>query len=237
MDGRVLIVGWDPASVGSSVRSVQLYDPATGKLTAAELPPGTLVRGAWSVALLPDGRVLFFDGNDDGLQAEVYDPVADAWKLGATTTSRWAFATTVFPDGQVLIAGGKVGSRGNNDGSLSTAEMWDPVSATFSIAGDMGAGRTGGSATLLPDGRVLMTGGRDHHHTLDGAGRPDEYPAPQMWDSVSRTFSPAGTMAAQRSSHTATLLEDGRVLLVGGVTPLPDRNVPDLPAAELYIGP
>jgi hypothetical protein len=44
-------------------------------------------------------------------------------------------------------------------------------------------------------------------------------------------------MAAERSGHTATLLEDGRVLIVGGVTRSPDRSDAIPPFAELYVGP
>ena len=69
-------------------------------------------------------------------------------------------------------SGGKAGSNSFNDESLSSAETWDPVSGAFSAAGDMGAGRTNGSATLLPDGRVLIAGGHDHRHSADRTGLP-----------------------------------------------------------------
>ena len=235
-DGRAIIVGWQPDNIGLPQRAVQLYDPATGSLTAVDLPSGVLSRGPQGATLLPNGRVLVLDGNEDVLQAEVYDPVANTWELGASTTGRQAFSMTVA-DGVVLLAGGKVGSHSSNDESLATVETWDPISGTFSAVGDMLEARAGHTATLLPDGRVLVTGGIDHRHQGDGSALANKGAVPELWDPASDTFSPAGTMAAQRSGHTATLLADGRVLLVGGVTRSPDRDEPVPPFAELYVGP
>ena len=168
----------------------------------------------------------------------MYDPVADTWELGATTTGREAFATTVLPDGQVLVAGGKARQPSSSTMSpLATAETWDPVSGTFSPAGDMGAGRSGGCRDA-PAGRPRA----DRRRASTTATRrtaPDcrtSIRHRELWDPESRTFSPAGTMAAQRSGHTATLLDDGHVLLVGGVKRLPDRDVPVPPFAEVYVG-
>jgi hypothetical protein len=87
---------------------------------------------------------------------------------------------------------------------------------------------------MLADGRVLITGGYGYEGT-----RRDHpaHPAPEVWDPVSGTFSPAGSLAVDREGHTATLLDDGRVLLVGGVRRSPDRDDPIPPSAELYVGP
>ena len=169
---------------------------------------------------------------DPTVHATVYDPVADTWDPAGETIAGQEFSTTGLPDGRVLVAGGV--SYHSDDGTMAAARIWDPVSGTFLATGDMASARAGHAGTLLPDGSVLVTGG---YYYSDQEGTPQVGPlAPELWDPRSGTFSPAGTMAASRSGHTATPLGDGRVLLVGGVTRSPDRTDPVPPFAELYLG-
>jgi hypothetical protein len=107
-DDRVLVVGWDPSRIDDSMRSLQLYDPISGSLSAIDVPPGILELVVRSATLLPDGRVLFLDGDDDVLEAIAYDPASDAWEREGTTPPRIAFTATVA-HGLVLIAGGRAG--------------------------------------------------------------------------------------------------------------------------------
>jgi hypothetical protein len=147
-DDRVLVVGWDPSRIDDSMRSLQLYDPISGSLSAIDVPPGILELVVRSATLLPDGRVLFLDGDDDVLEAIAYDPASDAWEREGTTPPRIAFTATVA-HGLVLIAGGRAGG-GSWNPSLATAEVWDPVAGEFSATGDLGGGRTRHAATLQP---------------------------------------------------------------------------------------
>jgi len=79
---------------------------------------------------------------------------------------------------------------------------------TFSPTGSLAESRAGHTATLLPDGRVLVVG---------GSGGPSHLRASaEVWDPATGTFGPAGSLLVPRSGHTATLLSDGRVLVVGG---------------------
>ena len=84
----------------------------------------------------------------------------------------------------------------------------------------MATARHSHTATILPDGDVLVAGGRDASTTFTSAER---------YDAVSRTWSPAGSMAGQRERHTATLLPNGNVLVVAG-----QLNGNSLATAELY---
>jgi hypothetical protein len=113
----------------------------------------------------------------------------------------------VLPGGHVLVAGGE-----NRDGDdVASAFLYDLGPGGWAAAGGpSNAPGDGHTATLLPGGRVLVTGGE-----IPSVGAPVA-PASFLFDPVSTTWSPTGRPAMARSDHTATLLADGRVLTVGG---------------------
>ena len=106
-----------------------------------------------------------------------------------------------------------VGGRWSNGATLvirASAEVWDPATDSVSPAGTLARERYDHTATLLPDGRVLVAGG--------SSGRdPDVAPIAslEVWDPRTSTFSPAGQLRTARSGHAALLLGDARVLIVG----------------------
>jgi WD40 repeat protein len=110
---------------------------------------------------------------------------------------------TLLPDGRVLVIGGS-----DDDGTLSSAEVWDPATGSFSPAGSLVEPRAHHIATLLPDGRVLVVGGTDESETL-------VTPA-EIWDPVTGTCSPAGTLGQELVWPIAALQPDGRVVVLGG---------------------
>jgi hypothetical protein len=88
------------------------------------------------------------------------------------------------------------------------AETESPASGSFSQVGSLAEARYAHTASLLPDGRVLVIGGRgEDDNTIASA---------EAWDPATGTFGPSGPLAKARDGHTATLLPDGRVLVVGG---------------------
>jgi WD40 repeat protein len=184
----------------------------------------SVARGGHTATLLQDGRVLVAGGSWDG-SAELYDPATGAFgPTGRLNAIRTAGATaTLLPDGRVLVAGGSDDSAAQQP--LASAELYDPRTGTFMPTGSMAKARSGQSATLLSDGRVLIAGG------FDSAG--GVLSSAELYDPMTGMFTPTGPMARARSEQTATLLRDGRVLLVGGSNGL---TVPDSAAssAELY---
>jgi hypothetical protein len=126
------------------------------------------------------------------------------------TSGRVAHTSTLLPDGKVLITGGAV-IYGVN--TLNTAELYDPVANTFtSLTSKMKALRAGHTATLLPSGRVLITGGFsliDRVGTVLGSA--------ELYDENVKSFTllPA-KMPRVREFAAAALLPNGLVLMTGG---------------------
>jgi hypothetical protein len=145
---------------------------------------------------------------------------------GSLLTSRTGHTATRLVDGRVLITGGD--SSGNTAPYLRSAEIYDPNTGVFSFTGDMVVRRGSHTATLLNNGKVLIAGGFDQYstdHTLSST---------EIFDPATGQFELAGNMTVKRAWHTATLLNDGRVLITGGF----DNKVPVfgtyLRLAEIY---
>lgn len=158
--------------------------------------------------LLPNGRVFVI--GDSNASGEVYDPANGTWTLtGNINIPRSGHTTTLLQNGKVLIAGGT--------GASAMAEIFDPNATdpvtgrpgAFSLTGSLAIGRTGHSATLLLDGRVLIVGG-------DGVASVQA----ELYDPVNGTFALTGVLNDGRLLHTATLLLDGKVLIAGGLSGL-----------------
>jgi hypothetical protein len=117
---------------------------------------------------------------------------------------------TRLPDGRVLVVGGWTRTSGG-EVIHSSAELWDPATGSFAPAGSLAEARARHTATLLADGRVLVVGGAG---TTDGGVAIRS--AAEIWDPDSVSFAWAGSLHEGRFDHTATLLADDSVLVVGG---------------------
>ena len=175
-------------------------------------------------SLLPDGTVLIVGENP----AEIFDPVSSTFALTGTMISNvyrfgtfWHTATSLS-DGKVLVTGG------NDDmtcGGFANAEVYDPSTGAFQGVGHMTTPRDIHTATLLRDGTVLIAGGGD------GWCGAWTYDTAELYNPATRSFLRNGAMTESRSGHTATLLNDGTVLLAGGFSYWPCKQ---LRSAELY---
>jgi len=192
--------------------------------------PLVVGRQIHTATTLADGRVLVaggFDDRDGALaSAVIFDPTKNAFSpTGSLAEARGWHTATLLADERVLIAGGGPPSWATGQGPfLASAELFDPTTGTFSPTGSMTSRRTGHTATLLANGRVLIAGGND----TDGHG----VASAELYDPRTGTFSATGSMTSARTFHTATLLTDGRVLITGGVTN--GSPAPSLASAELY---
>ncbi len=134
--------------------------------------------------------------------------------IGPMTMPRGGHTATVLRDGRVLIVGGDTALNAHT----ATAEIFDPVTNTFSPTGSLNAPRTGHSATLLPDGRVLVIAGYNNTGLLGDAEIYD--PATGQWTVTQPNF-------AHGVVHIATLLKDGRVFVMAGSQPSGSSGLDD----------
>jgi Galactose oxidase, central domain/Kelch motif len=167
-------------------------------------------RSGHTATLMPDGKVLIAGGmrrNQDFYKsAELYDPATGKFRpTGEMNERRVGHIAVLLRSGKVLIAGGFVGHD-----TTDSAELYDPASAKFTtVASKMTARRGDPSATLLADGDVLIAGGADRD-------TPGGISSAEVFHAASMMFQAVGPMHFARISHTSTLLNNGRVLIVGG---------------------
>lgn len=226
--GKVLVAGGQGRS--GLTNSAELYDPATGTWTAT----GALNEARYvnTVTLLPDGKVLVAGGFGwSGFlnSAELYDPATGKWTTtGSLTTVRGNTVATLLLNGKVLIAGGRyenfsIDPRGL-DLHLASAELYDPPTGKWTATGALTTRREGHTATLLPNGKVLVAGGKHYDDNWISLASAELYdPATGMWSAT-------GPLNTARAVHTATLLPNGKVLVAGGY----DSDFKNLSSAESY---
>jgi hypothetical protein len=230
-NGSVLIVGGGSGAFLTPVATAQCdrYNPYT-RLFAADAPMGT-PRTLHTATLLMDGRVLVTGGSltlGVGINnTELYDPALMQWTSGPNMSiTRIAHTATRLPDGRVLLAGGTstfnipVGSTNYLpifQGSLASAEIYDPSTGLIAPTGNlMSQARMAHAAVNLADGRVLLCGGIRGGQTVFGVGAPLYAQTADIFDPATNLFTSVTGPTIPRVTHTADLLPDGRVLMIGG---------------------
>jgi hypothetical protein len=207
--GKVLIAGGE-CTIGydwdyeiCTTASAEVFDPAAGAFSRTG--GMTAARSYHTATLLPNGKVLIAGGGI--ASAELFDPATGIFAMtGSMSAVRSGHAATLLSDGRVLITGGF-----SVDSSLSTAEVYDPQTGTFSPAAGthMTQPRTRHTATRLTNGYVLIAGGE---------GSDDSYTTAELFDPVTGTFTATGSLSHSRYASAASLLGNGTVLITGGST-------------------
>lgn len=227
--GQVLVAGGYSSIDGSNgiaMQSAELYEPSRKTFTAL----GNMVsaRGSHTATLLANGKVLLTGGagqvdlNFIQATAELFDPATRSFSMtGVMSIPRAGHTATLLGTGKVLVAGGAM-----SDGlTTASAELYDPATGTFTLTGAMNEPRLAHTATLLPNGKVLVIGG------MSATTYPLEMlRSAEIYDPKSGLFTTTGSMGTERASHTAALLENGSVLVAGGLDP----NGDPIPSAEVY---
>jgi N-acetylneuraminic acid mutarotase len=225
-DGDVLVAGGTDGSVQLS--TAELYHPATATWT----PTGAMhtARSGHTATLLPDGDVLVAGGGCNGhaygcdsgsylatlRSAELYDPGTGQWSAtGKMHEGRQYFTSTLLPDGRVLVAGGFADCDDSFCSDLSTAELYDPTTGTWSTTGSFHGPREQQTASLLADGMVLVAGGFNEG---GWSLRPSATDDAELYDPSTGRWTRTAPMPRPRYGHTATALANGWVLVAGGRT-------------------
>ena len=232
-NGKVLVAGGLITATLS--RSAELYDPASGSWSATGSL--TTARDDHTATLLPNGKVLVAGGLIAAAlstSAELYDPASGTWSAtGSLNTARLLTRRRCCPTARCWWQGDVMAAV-----TLSSAELYDPASGTWSATGSLNTARDFHTATLLPNGKVLVAGGFDSSGSSSRARNCTTRPA---GPGVPPAASPPHAL-----SHTATLLPNGKVLVAGGLIAAalsPARNCtmlgsdlcrPDLAAANRY---
>lgn len=202
-NNKVLIIGGTFDGT-AQLSSCELYDYTDGSMVFASSM--TTARSGFFTSKLQNGDILVCGGwNAAGSQiasAEVYVSSANIWKtVGDMNTARGAECADgiLLSNGKVLIVGGYVAGTTY----VSTAELYDPTTETFSYTGSLTYGRYCNTATLLPNGNVLISGNTSFS---------------ELYNPINGTFSVTGFIPVPVFMHTATLLPNGKVLNTGGVS-------------------
>lgn len=210
-DGSVLLIGGTRGQ-GILSTSIERFDPRSSTLRKI----GNLANGRKEhrAVRLSSGRILV-TGGTTGLPVTTAEVVDE--RTGAVSTTgnprvqRVSHTATRFGNDKVLVTGGYSSGEGAMLGISRSAEIWEPATNKFRLLpATMRMARAGHGATLLPDGRILITGGLSSNASYQFA---------EVFDPATETFSVLASVDnRERGLHATAQLPDGSVLALGGET-------------------
>jgi len=211
---------------------VRLTPQASGTFVDALNQPAVPVLGGGTAAA-PNNELLFVGGS--GPVAQRYKSRTEEWELaGASFGVGLLSQTTGLADGRVLFTGGIDLTTGQPS---TAAAVYDPATQTTTTL-TMAFPRAGHGASLMPNGRVLVSGGSA---TFDLTNPLSLFTGLQvtteLFDPVTNTFLPGPNMLEARAFHTSTTLTSGRVLVAGGIALLPIINIPNVSSTAYLFNP
>lgn len=215
--------GEDLVFVGGAGPIAQRYDPLLEEWSVEGLAFDVGLLG--QATGLQDGRVLFSGGLDPTTgqptaECSIYDPATGATTTATMAIPRAGHGASLLDDGRVLVTGGldafDLADLTTAFGAvLSSTEYFDPATDTFSSGPVLIEARALHSSTTLSDGAVLIAGGLS---VLPIVSIPNVSATAYRFNPNTGSFGLPAFMGAPRLLHSATALDDGRVLVAGGLS-------------------
>lgn len=228
---RVLVVGGQGGTNNSMQKTAELYNfiSSTWVFTSSSMNSEHAFHTATTIS---DGKVLVTGGFDKTFiatsSAEIYDPFLNSWTNVKQLPFRRAYHTAVLlNDGRVMLAGGLI-RNGSSNISTNSVSFYNPFNDSWENAPSLNQAHTQHTMTLLKDGRVMVAGGETEDPNITFTDTVE------IWSPVTNTWTIAAHMFHKRRGHTATMLNDGRVLVAGGYGGPIDGKTTYLNSAEIY---
>lgn len=207
-DGRVLFVG---GMTQETWQNAEMYDPTDNNFKAITSP---LAPHSYHTAtLLENGHVLIAGG--DTLDTECYDPIKNAWVAsGKLNALRSGHTASLLPSGKVLVAG----TYQNKTEQGRSCEIFNPATQQWSKAGSMNQPRAYFTTTRIQNNFLQACGG----HGLAA-------PSSEQYNFVSDRWDMTAPPLTHAYGHSAQLLPDGTLFVLGGHT-----SMGDTPASQIF---
>ena len=191
-------------------------------------------RDRFALLVLSNGNLIAAGGKEVGMQAqsgnfnrtvEIFDPVKDEWAFtGEMKEERMNPVLFKLPDGNVMVVGGLSGAR---DPLIST-EILDSTTGTFSMGPEMNRSHNEMGSVTLNDGRFMVIGGASYDEEIGFQVALSK--ETEIFDPETGTWIEAAPMADKRSNHSALVLNNGKVIVIGGGK----TDGPYLKSIEIY---
>lgn len=180
-----------------------------------------------------NGELLFAGGS--GPVAQTYLSRTEEWELsGATFGVGILSQSTALADGRVLFTGGMDLLTGQ---PTAAAALYDPATQQTTTL-TMASARAGHGASLLSNGKVLISGGLNAYDLTNPLSLfSGILNSTELFDPTTNSFSSGPAMLEARALHTSTRLTNGNVLVAGGISVIPIVNVPTVSATAYRYNP
>ena len=214
-DGTVLVTG-GYATVADTA-SAEIYNPTTNTWTVV----GSMANARYNhtATLLSNGEVLVTGGDATGTSAEIYNPATQSWTVtGSMNVSRYGHSASLLSNGMVLVAGGCCTTASVSgisepvEEALTSSELWNPATGTWTLTGTMVNMHAFHTANLLTNGNVLVEGGI----SLNLPAGPEVVGGSEFYNPATATWTAVGTLNTARYYATSGLLTGDAVLVAGG---------------------
>lgn len=196
-DNRILVIGGYSGGTWITTNTAEVYDPILNTWTM--IAPSPLLGVAYKSVLMADGKVFVYDNS---AVSYIYDPIANSWFTTSARNHNGVSAEILMlKSGHILFI--------SNTNATSVVESYNPVANTWTSHSPLSGARMSYSLTLLKDGRVLITGG------INAAGNPVK--TIEIFDPVADLWTVSSTQLKDYLyGHTAMVLQNGKVMVVGG---------------------